>query len=271
MRPPRTPPYAGSLVPFGGEARVRAGPFRRGVAGLRRAASCLALARAAEDLGFAVPAALAPADLRLAVVPDLAAVAALPATAFGLAVVFGFTVVPALAALLALPVVLAFAVLAFAILAFAVLAFAVLAFADAGFGFAAGLATDIVFAAAVRALAAVVIAFVAVFIACMAMDIVLADEVAFVAAAVILVAAEVTLVAAEDTVRAAAIAVGAALLAAERVVFAAVVLQPVLAFGRAAAPFAAGALVDLPRAVLAVPRRAAARVIVFAGTELPPS
>src|ERR1019366_5384076 len=133
MRPPRTPPYAGSLVPFGGEARVRAGPFRRGVAGLRRAASCLALARAAEDLGFAVPAALAPADFRLAVVPDLAAVAALPATAFGLAVVFGFTVVPALA------VVLAFAVLAFAILAFAVLAFAVLAFADAGFGFAAGL------------------------------------------------------------------------------------------------------------------------------------
>src|ERR1019366_6197657 len=112
MRPPRTPPYAGSLVPFGGEARVRAGPFRRGVAGLRRAASCLALARAAEDLGFAVPAGLAPA-------------AALPATAFGLAVVFGFTVMPALAVLLALPVVLAFAVLAFAILAFAVLAFAV--------------------------------------------------------------------------------------------------------------------------------------------------
>src|ERR1039457_7200164 len=263
MRPPRTPPYAGSLVPFGGEARVRAGPFRRGVAGLRRAASCLALARAAEDLGFAVPAALAPADFRLAVVPDLAAVAALPATAFGLAVVFGFTVMPALAVLLALPV---------------VLAFAVLAFADAGFGFAvglvradpaaglaaAGLATDIVFAAAVSALAAVVIALVAVFIACMAMDIVLADEVAFVAAAVILVAAEVTLVAAEDTVRAAAIAVGAALLAAERVVFAAVVLEPVLAFGRAAAPFAAWALV-------AVPRRTAARVIVFAGTELPPS
>ena len=69
---------------------------------------------------------------------------------------------------------------------------------------AAGLAEDIVFAAAVRALAAVVMALVAVFIDCIAEDIVLADAVALVVAAVILLAAEVTLVAAEDMVLAAA-------------------------------------------------------------------
>jgi hypothetical protein len=68
---------------------------------------------------------------------------------------------------------------------------------------AAGLAADIVLAAAVRAFAAVVMALVAVFIACMADDIVLADAFALVAAAVILLAAEVTLVAADDTVLAA--------------------------------------------------------------------
>jgi hypothetical protein len=72
---------------------------------------------------------------------------------------------------------------------------------------AAGLADDIVLAAAVSALAAVVMALVAVFIACMADDIVFADAVALVAAAVILVAAEVTLVAAEDTVLAADVGV----------------------------------------------------------------
>ncbi len=63
----------------------------------------------------------------------------------------------------------------------------------------AGLADDIVLAAAVSAFAAVIMALVAVFIDFMADDIVCADAVAFVAAAVILVAADVTLVAAEDT------------------------------------------------------------------------
>jgi hypothetical protein len=68
---------------------------------------------------------------------------------------------------------------------------------------AAGLAVDMVLAAAVSALAAVVMALVAVFMACIADDMVFADEVALVAAAVIFVAADVTLVAAEDTVLAA--------------------------------------------------------------------
>ncbi len=68
---------------------------------------------------------------------------------------------------------------------------------------AAGLADDIVLAAAVSAFAAVIMALVAVFIDFMAEDIVCADAVALVAAAVILVAADVTLVAAEDTVLAA--------------------------------------------------------------------
>jgi hypothetical protein len=67
----------------------------------------------------------------------------------------------------------------------------------------AGLADDIVFAAAVSAFAAVIMALVAVFIDFIADDIVWADAVALVAAAVILVAADVTLVAAEDTPRAA--------------------------------------------------------------------
>jgi hypothetical protein len=68
---------------------------------------------------------------------------------------------------------------------------------------AAGLADDIVLAAAVSALAAVDMALVAVFMAFMADDMVFADAVALVAAAVILLAAEFTLVAAVDTVRAA--------------------------------------------------------------------
>jgi hypothetical protein len=62
-----------------------------------------------------------------------------------------------------------------------------------------GLTADMVFAAAVSALAAVDMALVAVFIARMADDIVLADAVALVAAAVILVAAVFTLVAADET------------------------------------------------------------------------
>jgi len=68
---------------------------------------------------------------------------------------------------------------------------------------AAGLAVDMVLAAAVSAFAAVVMALVAVFMACIAADMVFADVVALVAAAVIFVAADVTLVAAEDTVLAA--------------------------------------------------------------------
>ena len=71
----------------------------------------------------------------------------------------------------------------------------------------AGLAEDIVLAAAVRAFAAVVMALVAVFIDCIAEDIVFADAVALVAAAVILVAADVTLVAADVTVLAAVVGV----------------------------------------------------------------
>jgi hypothetical protein len=63
----------------------------------------------------------------------------------------------------------------------------------------AGLADDIVLAAAVSAFAAVIMALVAVFIDFIADDIVCADAVALVAAAVILVAADVTLVAAEET------------------------------------------------------------------------
>ena len=81
---------------------------------------------------------------------------------------------------------------------------------------AAGLADDIVLAAAVSAFAAVVMALVAVFIACIADDIVFADAVALVAAAVILVAAEVTFVAAEDTVLAADVGVAELRLAVVR-------------------------------------------------------
>ncbi|MGO8883111.1 MAG: hypothetical protein ACLQI7_05290 [Streptosporangiaceae bacterium] len=173
-------------------------------------------------------------------------------------------------------VLLAFAVPDLAVLDLAALPFlAAVLRPAAGFGLAgaavragaAGLATGIVFAAAVSDLAAVVMALVALFIACMAVNIVLADVVALLAAAVILVAAEVTLVAAEDTVRAAVMAAGAFLVPAERVVFG-LVLE--LVFGRAAVFFTALLLADLPRAGLAVLRRAAARV-VCAGTELPPS
>jgi hypothetical protein len=82
------------------------------------------------------------------------------------------------------------------------------AVARAGRAGVAGLATDSVFAAVVRALAAVVMALVALFIDCIAVDIVLADEVARVAAVVILDAAELTLVAAVETVRAAVAGVG---------------------------------------------------------------
>ena len=181
--------------------------------------------------GLAVAPLLAPLLAPFLAVPALAEVLALPVLAeLALAV-------------LALAV-LALAVLALAVLALAVLALAAVlgfraeiralpevaradldagldddavrglaeparfALDDAGRAGAAGLATDSVFAAVVRALAAVVMAFVAVFMDCIAVDIVLADEVARVAAAVILVAAEVTLVAADETVLAAVADVG---------------------------------------------------------------
>ena len=159
---------------------------------------------------------------------------------------------------------------------------------------AAGLADDMVLAAAVSALAAVVMALVAVFIACIADDIVLADAVALVAAAVILLAADVTLVAADDTVLAAVTGVAVvrravlraavdrdaverdAVLRVDRdaelrvdlavpagfaAVFMAVdVLVLELDFGRLAVPLDALRLADL-RAVLAELRRVAARVV----------
>lgn len=129
---------------------------------------------------------------------------------------------------------------------------------------ASGLATDIALAAAVRDFDAAVIALVAVFIACMAVDIVLADDVAFVAAAVILVAALVTFVAADETVRAALVADGALLDAdaAGRVV------RPAAASPRRDALLL---LADLVRVLLAALRRAVVRVVVRAGTDLPPS
>lgn len=98
---------------------------------------------------------------------------------------------------------------------------------------AAGLAADMVLAAAVSAFAAVVMDLVAVFIACIADDIVLADDVALVAAAVILVAADVTLVAADDTVLAADAGVAELLVEELRVERAAVRRVPVLRVDRA--------------------------------------
>ena len=137
-------------------------------------------------------------------------------------------------------------------------------------GDAAGVAADAVLTAAVSDLAAVVMALVAVFIACMAVAIVLADDVAFVAAAVIFVAAVVTLVAADETVRTADAPVGV-LAEALRVVVTAVVRVLALVCGRRAARLDVLPLVDRVRAALAGLRRAAVRVVVRAGTDLPPS
>jgi hypothetical protein len=125
---------------------------------------------------------------------------------------------------------------------------------------AVGLAADMALAASVSDFVAAVIALVAVFIACMAVDIVRADDVAFVAAAVILVAALVTFEAADETVRAALAAVGAFLDAVDRVV------PP------AAAPARLDVLLlaDRVPVLLAGLRRAAVRVVVRAGTDVPP-
>jgi hypothetical protein len=121
-----------------------------------------------------------------------------------------------------------------------------------------GLAADIALAAAVSDFVAADIALVALFIACMAVDIVRADDVAFVAAAVILVAALVTFEAADETVRAAFAVDGAFLDAVVRVVPEALARLDVLLDG-------------LVAVLLAVVRRAAVRVVVRAGTDLPPS
>jgi hypothetical protein len=135
-----------------------------------------------------------------------------------------------------------------------------------------GAAADTVLTAAVRDLVALVMALVALFIACMAVDIVLAEDVAFVAAAVIFVAAEVTLVAADETVRTAAVdAVEDALRVVVRVALTAVARVPAFVAGRRAARLGALPLVDLVRPALAGLRRAAVRVVVRAGTDLPPS
>jgi hypothetical protein len=130
---------------------------------------------------------------------------------------------------------------------------------------AAGLATDMAFAASVSDFVAAVMALVAAFIACIAVDIVLADDVAFVAAAVIFVAAAPTLVAADETVRAAVAVDGAFLDAVVRPVTVAV------ARARVAGRLDSLLLADLVRVLLAGLRRAAVRVVVRAGTDLPPS
>ena len=121
----------------------------------------------------------------------------------------------------------------------------------------AGLADDIVLAAAVSAFAAVIMALVAVFIDLIADDIVCADAVALVAAAVILVAADVTLVAAEETPRAAV--AGVAELRLPRVV---VLLRAVAEPERDA--------VDRD-AVLRADRDPALRVVVLAAVPVEPA
>jgi hypothetical protein len=131
-----------------------------------------------------------------------------------------------------------------------------------------GLATDIVFAAAVSALVAVVMALVAVFMACSAVDIVLADDVALVAAVVILVAATLTFAAADETVLAAA-AVEGAFLAAVRVPPDAPDLA--LLAGLLAVLLGAAPLRDPVRARFAVAPRAALRVVRCTGIDLPPN
>jgi hypothetical protein len=141
---------------------------------------------------------------------------------------------------------------------------------DAALAAGIALTDDMDLAATVSDFAAVVMALVAVFIACMAVDIVLADDVALVAAAVILVAADVTLVAADDTVRAAVAVDGEFLGAAPRVDLVARDFVLAFLFGRLAARLGALPLVGLVRA-LAELRRAAVRVVVRAGTDLPPS
>jgi hypothetical protein len=175
--------------------------------------------------------------------------------------------------------------------------------AVAAFAAPDGLAVDIALAATASALAAAVMALVALFIDCIAVDIVLADDVALAAAVVILVAAEVTLVAAADAVLATEADVGDVLAAADRAALtgtlpadcaaltgaltagrivltgamAADALIPVgLTFvlvvvrGSVPEPLESRVLVALLRAAVTGFRRAAAWVVAFTGTDLPP-
>jgi hypothetical protein len=147
---------------------------------------------------------------------------------------------------------------------------AVFALAVADLAAVFGAATDIDLTAAVSDLVALVMALVALFIACMAVDIVFAEDVALVAAAVILVAAEVALVAADETFRTMDAAAGT-FAAAWRVVLTAVARILAFVIGPRAARLDALPLADLVPAALAGLRRAAVRVVVRAGTDLPPS
>jgi hypothetical protein len=211
--------------------------------------------RADEDRALAgLVAAFGLAAGGLAPIRGFAAVRGL--AALGFAAVFGLATVRGLAAVRALATVRALA---------AVFGFTVRF--GAALGTAAGLAADMVFAAAVSALEAMVMALVAAFIACRAVDIVLADEVALVAAAVILVAAEVTFVAAEETVFAAATVVGAVLAAAGLALTRLLGLAATLGLlvARRIAPVRLRA-----RAVLAEPRRTAVRAVDCRGIDLPP-
>lgn len=147
---------------------------------------------------------------------------------------------------------------------------AVFALAVADLAAVFGAATDIDLTAAVSDLVAVVMALVALFIACMAVDIVFAEDVALVAAAVILVAAEVALVAADETFRTMDAAAGT-FAEAWRVVLTAVARILAFVIGLRAARLDVLPLADLVPAALAGLRRAAVRVVVRAGTDLPPS
>lgn len=125
----------------------------------------------------------------------------------------------------------------------------------------ATLAVDIAFAASVSDFVAAVIALVAEFIACIAVDMVFAEVVALVAAAVILVAAVETFEAAVETPRAALAGVAVPFLdVLDRAVppADAVLRLDVL-------------LADLVRVPAAGLRRTGVRVVVRAGTDLPPS
>lgn len=218
------------MLCFGGVASVRGG-IGRLLAGVRLAAERLVDRRTdgRADFGVAVRG-LDTVDFGLAVVAlGLAAVALAwtvveDLTVLRLAAVRGLDAALGLAVVLLAAVVRVLVVLDFA----AVLGLLVLGLVVEALGFevvldlavdfravddlvaagrrdvvAAGLAVDMVLAAAVSAFAADVMDLVAVFMARIADDIVFADDVAFVAAAVILVAADVTLVAADETVRAA--------------------------------------------------------------------
>jgi hypothetical protein len=237
--------------------------------------AAVALGLAAAGLGFAVARGLAVVAVRgvafrAAEVRALAGrVAAFGLAAAGLAAVRGLAVVRGLAAALGFAAVFGLAAARALAAGFGFAArFGAAFFGAAALGAAAGLAADMVFAAAVSAFEATVMALVAAFIACRAVDIVLADEVALVAAAVILVAAEVTLAAAEETVLAAATVVGAVLAAAGLAL--ARLLGLAATLGLLVARRIAPVRLARARAVLAEPRRTALRAVDCRGIDLPP-